>query len=129
MAEGLASATADAILDALCNNTPLAVAQLYVKLHVGAPGAAGTSNPATETTRKSVSFGAASGGSIANDAEIEWTNIPTADPEDPTHFTVWDDLTAGNFRASGLITGNSISDGDTYRAAIGAFTLSFPIAS
>jgi hypothetical protein len=44
----------NAILDALFNNTSLAVAARYVKLHTGDPGEAGTANAAGETTRKSV---------------------------------------------------------------------------
>src|ERR1700741_3060274 len=117
MAVGLASATATSILDALGNNTSYAVAQLYIKLHTGDPGAAGTSNAATETTRKSVSFGAASSGSIANDAAITWTSI--AGSQDASHFSLWDNVSAGNFIGSGTIPANAYTAGDTYNIAIG----------
>lgn len=127
MATGLSAYTADKFLDALGNNTSFAVTTVYVKLHVGDPGANGTANPATETTRKSVSFAAASGGSIASDASVSWTNI--AGSEDATHFTAWDNETAGNFLFSGLITGNPYTAGDTLTIASGALTASLTVAS
>lgn len=127
MATGLSAYTADKFLDALGNNTSFAVTTVYVKLHVGDPGANGTGNPATETTRKSVSFAAASGGSIASDASVSWTNI--AGSEDATHFTAWDNETAGNFLFSGLITGNPYTAGDTLTIASGALTASLTVAS
>ena len=127
MATGVSSYMANKWLDAMGNNTSFAVTTAYIKLHVGDPGANGTSNPATETTRKAISFAAASSGSIASDAEISWTNI--AGSEDATHFTVWDASTAGNFLFSGTITGNPYTAGDTYTIASGSLTTSLTIAS
>lgn len=127
MAEGLASGTANSILNALGNATAYSVTQLYAKLHTAAPGAAGTANAATETTRKPVSFGAAAAGSMANDAAVTWTNI--AGSQDATHVTLWDDPTAGNFVASGVITAPAYVAGNTYNVAIGALTISFTVAS
>lgn len=127
MATGISSYLADKWFDALCNNTSYAVTTVYIKLHTGDPGAAGTSNAATETTRKSVSFGASSGGAIANDAAITWTNI--AGSQDATHFTLWDDPTAGNFLGSGTITANAYTAGDTYTIPIGDLDLSLTVAS
>ena len=127
MATGISAYLANAWLDALGNATSFSVATAYVKLHTGDPGANGTSNPATETTRKSASFAAASGGSIASDAAVTWTNI--AGSEDATHFTVWDNMSAGNFLFSGTITGNPYTAGDTYTIASGNLTASLTIAS
>jgi len=127
MAEGLSATAANNILDALGNATAWSVAQLYVKLHVGAPGAAGTANAATETTRKPVSFGAASAGSMANDAAVTWTNI--AGSQDASHFSAWDDASAGTFQFSGTITAAAYTAGNTYNVAIGAMTVSFTVAS
>ena len=70
MATGLSAYLCNSFLDALGNATAYSVTNVYVKLHVGDPGAAGTSNAATETTRKVVSFGAASTGQILSDADI-----------------------------------------------------------
>jgi hypothetical protein len=127
MATGLSAYTANKFLDALGNATAFSVTTPYIKLHVGDPGANGTSNPATETTRKSVSFGVASAGSIVSDADITWTNI--AGSEDATFFTAWDDLTAGNFLFSGAITGNPYTAGDTYTIASGSLSASLVVAS
>jgi hypothetical protein len=127
MAEGLSAYLCNSFLDALGNNTSYAVAQVYVKLHVGVPGALGTANPAIETTRKAVSFGAASTGAIASDADISWTNI--AGSQDATHFTAWDNVSAGNFLFSGTITGNAYTAGDTYTISSGNLSASLTVAS
>jgi hypothetical protein len=127
MATGISSYLAGAWLDALGNNTSFAVATVYVKLHVGDPGANGTSNAATETTRKSVSFAAASAGSLASDADVTWTNI--AGSQDATHFTAWDNVSAGNFLFSGTITANAYTAGDTFTISSGSLTVSLTLAS
>jgi hypothetical protein len=127
MATGLSTYLANSFLNALGNATSYSVATPYIKLHVGDPGVNGTTNPAVETTRKSVSFAAANAGAIASDADITWTNI--AGSEDATHFTAWDNLTAGNFLFSGTITGNPYTAGDTYTIASGSLTASLTIAS
>jgi hypothetical protein len=127
MALGASSYAATAVLDAIGNNTSFAVATPYIKLHIGDPGAAGTANAATETTRKLVSFAAASAGTIANDADITWSGI--AGSQDATHFTIWDHVSAGNFIMSGTITANAYTAGDTYVIPSGDLDLSIPIAS
>jgi hypothetical protein len=114
-------------MDALGNNTSFAVAQPYVKLHTQDPGTAGTAHPATETTRKAVSFGAASAGVLTSDADVSWTNI--AGNQDATHFTCWDDLTAGNFLFSGSIVAGAYTAGDTYTISAGNLTVSLTLAS
>ena len=127
MATGISSYLAGAWLDALGNNTSFAVANVYVKLHVGDPGANGTSNAATETTRNLASFAAASAGSLASDADISWTNI--AGSQDATHFTAWDNVSAGNFLFSGTITANAYTAGDTFTISSGSLTVSLTLAS
>jgi hypothetical protein len=127
MATGVSSYLANAWLDAVGNATSFSVATVYVKLHVGDPGANGTSNAATETTRKAASFAAASSGSIASDDAITWTNI--AGSQDATHFTAWDNVSAGNFLFSGTITANAYTAGDTFTISSGALTVSLTVAS
>lgn len=127
MATGLSSFLADKFLDAVGNATAYSATNVYVKLHVGDPGSAGTSNPATETTRKIASFAAASAGVLTSDAALTWTNI--AGSEDATFFSVWDNLTSGNFLFSGTISGNAYTAGDTYVIESGSLTASLTIAS
>ncbi len=69
-------------------------ATLYAKLHIGNPGAAGTANPAGETTRKAFTRAAASGGATSNVAALTWTAVSTS--EDYSHITIWDASSAGN---------------------------------
>lgn len=127
MATGVSSYLANKWLDAMGNNTSFAVTTAYIKLHVGDPGANGTSNAATETTRKAASFASASSGSLASDAAITWTNISGS--QDATHFTAWDDVSAGNFLFSGTITANAYTAGDTFTISSGALTVSLTVAS
>lgn len=99
----------------------------WVKLHVGDPGATGTSNPATETTRQQVSMGTAASGSIASNADLQWTNVAAA--EDYTHFTVWTASSGGTFGFSGTITSPAVTTGATFTIGSGNFVVSLTLAS
>jgi hypothetical protein len=121
VAEGLISAVADEILDDLLTSYP------WVKLHVGAPGAAGTSNPATNTTRLQASFAAASGGSATTDTDLEWTSVPAA--EDYTHCSGWSAETDGSCGWTGTITANAVGSGDDFIVEAGDLDVSIPVAS
>jgi hypothetical protein len=129
MATGLLSTVANSLLNAVCKATNYtAPTANWVKFHVGAPGAAGTTNPAGNTTRIQATFGSvASGGSIANTASLDWTSVSTS--ETYTFFTVWDASTAGNFLYSGTVTANAVIAGDNFSVAIGALTVSMVVAS
>lgn len=121
MAEGLGSAGANTALDALL------AAHTWVKLHTGAPGAAGTTNPATETDRVQATWSAAAGGAASNSALLAWTAV--AGTEDYTHFTAWSASVGGNFGFSGTITANPVVVGDTFTLPAGDLDVSFPLAS
>jgi hypothetical protein len=127
MAEGLATATANSLLDALFNATNYSVATPFIKLHIGAPGAAGTGNPAAETTRKAVSCSAAASGAITSDADIVWTNV--AGSEDYTHWSIWTASSGGTFVCSGTMTANAVVTADTFTIPAGDLDASFPVAS
>lgn len=124
MATGIASDIADDILDALCRSVAWTEpAAFYVKLHLGDPGAAGASNAAVETTRKAVTFSAASGGAITNSAAITWTNVSTT--ETYSHVSFWDAAVAGTFLGSdALNTPRAMTAGDTFEIAIGDLDIS-----
>ena len=130
MAVGLAPAEAAKILDALANQTNYtAPTALWIKLHVGDPGAAGTANPATETTRKdaTTAFAAATAGTVTTTSALTWTAV--AGTEDYTHYSVWSASTAGTFYWSGTITANAVTAGDTFTLPIGDIDLSISTAS
>lgn len=109
------------LLDTL-RNTSFAVTTPYVKLHLGDPGEDGTANAATETTRKSISFSAASGGSMASSATVEWTNVSTT--ETYTHWSLWDASTGGNCLWSGALSSSAaVTAGDTFQITSLTLTL------
>ena len=111
------------ILDAVGNNVSLAVAAVYVKLHIGDPGEDGTANAAGETTRQAVTFGAASGDTMASDAALTWTNV--SNTETYSHVSLWDASTAGNCLWTGALTASkSVTAGDTFTINSGSLSLS-----
>lgn len=111
----------DKINDAVCNHTALDVTQVYVKLHIGDPGEDGTANAAGETTRKTASFGASSGGVCTSDADIAWTSVSTA--ETISHISLWDASTGGNCLGSGALTASKVvAIGDTFTIPSGSLT-------
>lgn len=130
MPTGLASSLADDLLDAIGNATNVTAATaFYVKLHVGDPGAAGTSNAAGETTRKSISFGAASGGVMSNDASVSWTSYPNG-TDVISHVSFWDHATAGVFLGSDALAATRSPDtGDTVTLATGDLDFTLTVAS
>lgn len=128
MGVGLAPAIAAELLDALFNaDAYTGPAAIYAKLHIGDPGAAGTSNPAGETTRQAVTLGAASGGTITNDSAPGWTDVSTA--EDYTHVSLWSDPTAGSFLMSGTITANAVQVGDDFEIPVADMDIALTVAS
>jgi len=115
---GFKASIANALLDALFNSVAYdGPTNIYAQLHVGDPGAAGTSNPAVETDRQEVTFAAAASGAISNDNAPSWVSV--AGTEDFTHVSLWDDPTAGNFLMSGTITASAVAVGDTFTIAVG----------
>jgi hypothetical protein len=113
----------DAWLDAFARNISYANAAVWVKLHLGDPGAAGTANPAAETTRKQATFGtAASGGAISNTAVIEWLSVSTT--ETYLWVSLWTASTAGTFLGNDQLSSSAaVTAGDTFRIPIGDLDL------
>lgn len=95
---------------------------VYVKLHTGDAGEAGTTNAATETTRKQASWATAASGSIATSATLEWTNVSTT--ETYTHWSMWDNSTAGNCLWTGALSASAaVTAGDTFQITTLTLTL------
>ena len=94
---------------------------VYVKLHTGDAGEAGTTNAATETTRKVAAWATAASGSIATSATLEWTNV--AATETYSHWSLWDAVTSGNCLWTGALSSSAaVTAGDTFQ--ITSLTLS-----
>lgn len=82
----------------------------YIKLHVGEPGENGTSNAATDTTRKAITFAAAASGSIASNADGSWADYDAGGAgltETLTHWSGWDADPAGNCLVTGALGGGA----------------------
>lgn len=112
MTVGLSTTHAHAILNVFRGTTYTAPASVWLRLHTGDPGAAGTANASAETSRRQVTFGAPSAGSSVASA-VSWTGW-TAGTETITHVSLWDASTAGNFLISGaLAASKTVANGDT----------------
>ena len=115
MAVGVSTANlAHKWLTVLSGTTFTAPSTVYVKLHTGDPGPAGTANASAETTRKALSWAAPSGGVINLSASASWVGW-TAGSETLSHVSVWDASSAGNclFTAA-LATSKPVANGDTF---------------
>ena len=111
MADGFSSTFANNLLNALENVAPTAYSTVYLAMHVGAPGSAGTSNPSAVTTRASATFGAASAGSISITNTPSWTGSTS---ETISDISAWSASTGGTFLfSSALSSSKAIANGDT----------------
>lgn len=109
------------LLDAI-SGTSFAATGNYVKLHTGDPGEAGTSNAATNTSRQSVTFSAASSGSMATSSGATWTNVSTT--ETYSHWSLWDASTGGNCLWTGALSSSAaVTAGDTFQITTLTLTL------
>lgn len=100
------------------------ISTVWVKLHTGDPGEDCTANAATETTRHSTTFNAASNpaGTITNAADINWTSVSTT--EVITFVSLWDASSAGNAYWSGALTASaSLTAGGNFTIAAGNLTI------
>jgi len=102
---------------------------LYVQLHTGNPGTAGTSLPSGNTTRPAITFGAASSGAFSLSNSPSWTSWPSGQNNEViTNISVWDASTSGNFLFSAqLSTSKTMTTGDTL--TISTCSVTFTTAS
>lgn len=98
--------------------------QVYVKLHLNDPTETGAVAPAVEDERKEATFAAAvsPGGTATTSLALTWTNV--AATETYSHWSIWDDLTAGNALLKGALTAPvAVTLGDTFEIAAGDLTI------
>jgi hypothetical protein len=118
---GIATAQANTLLDTLLGST-------FIGLHTGDPGAAGTANVSSVTTRPAASYSAASGGSKALSTASSWTAW-AGSAETVTHISFWTAATAGTFKASMVLTaGKPMTTGDTLNLNTATMSLA-PLAA
>lgn len=119
---GIANYAENQLLNTL-RNVSFAVAAVWVRLHTGDPGEDATSNLATESTRQSVTFSAASSGQITSSSTLTWSNV--AATETITHVSLWDASTGGNALWKGALTASrALTAGDNFTISSGSLTVS-----
>jgi hypothetical protein len=131
MAEGISSAHADNVLNAIFNATSYSVSAIWLQLHTAAPGAAGTTAIAGNATRKDItsSMATASGGTCSSNVDIVWSSGEVDTSEDYTHWSLWTLVSAGVFICSGTVTANAVTVGDTFTIPSGDLDITMAIAS
>jgi hypothetical protein len=122
MAVGLLAPLANAMLAVVEANS-----YVYIKMHVGDPGAAGTANPAPETTRKLVDWSVPAGGAMESVAEIEWPDLAAA--QTWTHYSLWTAASGGTCGHTGTIAPRSWGVGDDAILPVGTVTMTYPLAT
>ena len=130
MTVGLADATLNSWLNALCRNSSYAVAAFWIKLHTGDPGAAGATAAFADTTRQQATFGSvAAAGAISNTTDTAWTNLSAS--ATLTHVSFWTASTAGTFLGSAALTASkAVNSGDNFTIPTGDLDLAItPVAA
>lgn len=120
---------ANAWLNVLRGTTFTGITSVFVKLHTGDPGSAGTTAAAAgSTTRPAITWAAASGGAIAmNGTAPSWTNGGAS--ETLSHISFWDNATAGNFLGSAALSSSQAwNTGNVYTLSSQGWSLS-PLAA
>lgn len=102
-------------------------AGIYVKLHIGDPGASAASSPSAVTTRSQATYSAAASGAIAlTGTNPSWSMTAT---ETITHVSAWDASTSGNFLWSAALSASkAVVSGDTLTLTSLGFSLT-PLAA
>lgn len=97
--------------------------QVFVQLHTGDPGTAGTGNAAVETNRKQATFTTAPAtGAVANTVAVEWTNVSTG--ETLSWVSLWSASAAGTHLGNDEISAvATVATGDTFRIPVGDLDL------
>ncbi len=119
----LSDAAANATLNAIFRNASYAVAAVYAQLHTGAPGTNGTSNVSSDTSRKVVTFGAASSAVSTSTSDIIWTSLSLSGTETISYVSFWDASSAGNYLGQDdLPVTKTVVSGDAFQINSGDVT-------
>lgn len=125
---GLSTYLAGAILGWIKSTAfPSDPAAVYVSLHDGDPGDAGTAGTDVTTTvrvagRVAVTFGTITAKAMSNSADVDFG--AAAGGADVDHFGIWDASSAGNFLGGGeLVTPRTILTSDPVKFPTGSLTI------
>lgn len=113
----------DAVFNFSTTGGGLPTDEVWVKLHIGDPGEACTSNAAGETDRIEATMGAAANGACTSTADLAWTAVSTT--ETYSHVSVWDASTNGNALWYGALQSSiAVIAGQDFTIPAGSFTAS-----
>jgi hypothetical protein len=122
MGAGPSATLADDMLGELTSNG------LYAQLHTGDPGADGTANVSSVTTREELTWGDPSGGSVSITNTPTWEDWAGTSPETEEYVTLWTEATDGDFiDAIELDPSATVETGDDLEMS--SLTVSFDLAS
>lgn len=121
-----AVATRNSMLTAIIGGTAYANPAVWGQLHLGAPGAAGTSNPAALTTRAQIVCATpATARAIANTSLSSWPAASTA--ETYSHWSFWTASTAGSFTGDDDMSSTApVAVGENTQIVVGGMVFTLP---
>lgn len=108
-------------------NAYTAPTAVYLSLHTADPTDAGTGaevGSGVNYTRKALSFGTASSGSITTDAAVTFDPATNSNWGTITHIGIWDAASSGNLLFHGAVTSSKVIEvGDTFQVSAGNLTI------
>ena len=122
MADNISTAAVDAML----NN--FAASALFIQLHTGAPGANGTANVSSTTTREAVTWGSAAGGVLSASNAPAWPSWGGTNGEIVTDISFWSASSAGTFEGS-MPLASSVTMATTDTLTLNPLSVTLPVAS
>lgn len=97
---------------------------IYVQLHTGNPGSAGTALVSSVTTRGTATFTAATTGVLNSSNTPAWGNWAGTNGEVVAYVSFWDNTSAGNFLWSAQLTSSkTVNTGDTLTLSSSSLTI------
>ena len=124
MAGNLSNYLENKVLDHILGTTSYTMPTTYLALYTVAPtdSTSGTEVTGGSYARQAISFNAASSGAATNDANVDFSGMPTATV---VAVAICDDLTSGNILIYGSLTSSrSVVSGDTLRISSGDLSIS-----
>ena len=123
MADGLSTAVANAAL-----NNIVGTDANNVQLHTGPPGANGTANVSSVTTRPAVTWNSASAGSVTASNQPAYSSWAGTNGEIVTDISFWSASVAGTFGLSMQLASTvTMNTGDSL--TLTSITITIPTAS
>jgi hypothetical protein len=117
----LSSAQIENLLKSMKNEAPTKYEKVWVKLHTGDPGAAGTENAAGEATRKSATLTGTT--TLKNSGALEWPSVSTS--ETYKWVSIWSAEAAGTFLGRGQLEAEkAVSKEDAAKLPAEGFSVS-----